>query len=314
MLGRWSGGNSPSETAIDRLPSSALAVGSLQIDSGAIYQALISLVPESEAAKLANLEIALTGIMLGQDLRTRILPGLGPRVIAYLDLPPDWEPPSNREDPARPWIFPAVMAVELRTEPNRLAPTVPGDKPVDVAAALDNALNTLLAVVALDEKHGQGKARISSREVAGLTVKTLDPTVPFAFAVDRQGHKLVVGTSSAAVERYLASSRDTKADARFRQVRSRAFPQAHSFLYLDMAAVQRMMAQHRDALAETIASRDHRVREEVARDLDQVLALTQLFDAAFLSNRVDGDQSTLFQSLGLSCRPGNASAATSPSP
>ena len=78
-----------------------------------------------------------------------------------------------------------------------------------------------------------------------MTIKTLDPPVPFAYAVDRAGRRLVVGNSVAAVERYLAAGSDPEAGSRFRRLQATAFADAHSFLCLDLAAVQTAVETHR---------------------------------------------------------------------
>ena len=54
-----------------------------------------------------------------------------------------------------------------------------------LSAAVDNALRTVLAITALDEKRANGRSRITSRAIAGTTVTTLDPPIRFAYAVDK---------------------------------------------------------------------------------------------------------------------------------
>ena len=51
------------------------------------------------------------------------------------------------------------------------------------------------------------------------------------------------------------------------------------------------------------ASKEHRSREDVARDLDQMLSLARIFDAAYLTVRFDGDSTTVLHTLGLLVRP-----------
>ena len=89
-------------------------------------------------------------------------------------------------------------------------------------------------MLCLDEKRAQGRSRIVSREVSGVTVTTLEPPIPFAYAVDRKEHRLILGTSADAVGRYLECSSDPAAGDRFRRLRSLAFPEAHSFFCLDL--------------------------------------------------------------------------------
>lgn len=302
---------------IDHVPTTTLAVGSLQVDFAALYGLFTQLVPELEQSRLANAEIALKGILLGQDPRNRILPGLGPRIVAIADTPADWESESKPGPaPVRNWPFSSVLAVELQDDPDRQPssrlPTA-ASQPT-VADALDNALNTLLALVTFNGKFAEVRARIVTNEVAGATVKTLDSPIPFAYAVDRSGRRLVLGDSAGAVRRYLACGSDPTAGDRFRRLQARAFPEAQSFLCLDLAAITTMIATHHDRIIGLLAKQEHRSGVEAAHDLDQFLALSRLFDAAYLSYRIESGSATVFHALGLLARPVDTPGASSPIP
>jgi len=300
---------------IDHVPATTLAVGSLRVDFAALYRFFLQTVPEPEQPHLANAESALKGVFLGLDPRTRILPGLGPRILAFADAPADWE--AGRKlgpAPVRNWPFPSVIALELQADPDRnLSSSLEARQPT-VADALDNALNTLLALVTFNSKFAEARSRIITHEISGVTVKTLDPPVPFAYTVDRCGHRLVLGNSAGAVDRYLACGSDPTAGARFRRLQARAFPEAHSFLCLDLAAVGTMIETHRDRIIGILANQEHRSRDEVAHDLDQLLALSRLFDAAYLTNRIESDSATVFHALGLLARQGETAGASAPKP
>ena len=131
---------------------------------------------------------------MGQDLRTRVLPRLGPGILVYLDSPPE---PSEGRSGGSPtaadssWPFPLVVVVSpwrRRRRPGRSArPEQTGIRepaPVAVADALENALQPSLPLTAMDEKRNQGRSRITTQVVAGASVTTLDPPIPFAYAVD----------------------------------------------------------------------------------------------------------------------------------
>jgi hypothetical protein len=311
LLGRAAASADSASVAprLDRVPATALALGSIQVDFPSLYKAIDQLVPEPDRPRLANFETAVSGIFLGEDLRARILPSLGSRVVAYLDAPTLWGSRVAGSTPEN-WPFPTVMAVDLgdrKPGSSRDQPLVAAR--VRVAAAFDNALRTLLAVLALDEKRAGGRSRIVKREVAGVTISTLDPPIPFAYTVDHAGHRLVLGTSAEAVERYILAGSDLQAAARFRQLQAAAFADAQSFLCLDLAAAEAMLRKHRDQFTKEIAARDKRSIEDVSGDLDQFLALAHLFDAAFLTLRVDGTSAAIHETLGVLIRPGEAKAA-----
>jgi hypothetical protein len=295
--------SAPVAPRLDHVPATALALGSIQIDFASLYKTITQLVPEPDRPRLANFETALSGIFLGEHLRTRILPGLGPRAMACLDAPADWN--SATSPIPGHWPFPTILAVELGADQE--PPAAPAR--ATVAVACDNALRTLLAVLALDEKRAQGRSRIVNREVSGVTISTLDPPIPFAYAVDRAAHRLILGTSAAAVERYLLAGSDPQATARFRQLRVAAFADAQSFLCLDIAAAEATLRKHRDQFTKMIAAKDKRSVEDVSGDLDQFLALAHLFDAAFLTVRVDRPSATIHETLGVLSRPGEAKGA-----
>ncbi len=127
--------------------------------------------------------------------------------------------------------------------------------------------------------------------------------------MDRAGHRLVMGNSAGAVERYLACGSDPQAGARYRGLQALAFPAAQSFVCLDLAAAGTTIATHRDRILGMLANQQHRSRDDVARDLDQFLALSRLFDAAYLTSRVDSDSASVFHALGLLPRQGESGGA-----
>jgi hypothetical protein len=315
LTGSGTARSTPTVPRIDHLPATTLAVGSLQVDFAALYKLFLQTVPESERHRLENAEIALKGVFLGQDPRTRILPALGPRILAFVNAPADWE--QGRKPgraPLRDWPFSSVIALELQADADRNPSASSAASNPRVADVLDNALNTLLALVTFNGNLAETRARIVTHEVAGVTVKTLDPPVGFAYAVDRSGHRLVLGDSAGGVERFLASGSEWSAGDRFRRLQARAFPEAHSFLCIDVAAVANAIATHRDGIIGMLANREHRSRDEVAHDMDQFLALSRLFDAAYLSNSIDSDSATVFHAVGLLARQSDAARTSSPIP
>lgn len=307
FLGSWSESGGPTATQLDRVPLSTLLIGSFQVDFPWLYRTVHRFLQERRENLFANAEAVLQGLLLGQDLPTRILPALGPRVLLLVDAPVDNETKTEASQASGgKWPFPTVIALELKS-PEQTKPSAgSGNLPtVAVADALDNGLNTLLGLMTFDQRKSQGQARVVSRAVAGVTVKTLEPPVPLACAVDRTGHRLVLGSSSAAVERYLAAGTDAAAGGRFRQLQARGFADAQSFLCLDLAAVANLIVKHRDRLTETLANQQKRDRNEVTHDLEQILAFSRLFDAAYLSIRIDSNTATVFQTVGLLACPGD---------
>jgi hypothetical protein len=127
----------------------------------------------------------------------------------------------------------------------------------------------------------------------------MDTPIPFAYAVDCAGDRLVVSNLVDSIARYLEGSSGSKTGQRFDQFRATAFPEAETFLCIDLDAVNGMADGHRDILVQTIAARQKRSFADVKKDLDQVLTLARLFQAAFVSSRIDPDTTAVHHSAGL---------------
>ncbi len=298
---------------LDRVPATTLAIVSLELDLPGLYQTCVQFVPQAERSRVESVETALKGIFLGQDLKSRILPGLGPRLLALIDGPADWKPTAGPDgEPGKNWALPSVLSIELRASDPADAGKAVEPRGPTVADAVDNALSTALALISLDRKHAPAGSRIVSREVGKVTVRTLDPPVPFASAVDREGHRLILSNSAVALEQCLAGNPDATGSGRFGLIRAAAFPDDRSFLCLDLAAVQNLIETHRDQIAWMLSASDQRPKDEVARDLDQARDLCRLFDAAYLTSRIDLDSTAVFHTLGLLPRNAGKNADAAP--
>ena len=262
----WAKSGTTPDALARRIPSTAVAAAAAAIDLDAAADAMVDLVPSSDRPRLELVFEALRGVLLGRDLRAQVLPRLGPAVIAYAEEPS-----------AGSMRVPVVGVVELRDEP--------GDR--SVAAAIDNALRTLLCLYALDPKHGATAVRVESRQAGPLRVTALGgPNAPFAYGLGPDC--LVLGTSADAVARFGTS----EPDARLAPIRASYFPGARAFAAVDVARLVRSARAHRDALARRFA----------ARDLDQALALLELFDSAFVALAVDPGLTSVHQTFGLVAR------------
>ena len=159
-LRHWAGDARPLDAELMQVPSTALGLASGHFDGIALLDALSQLVPASDQPKLTNIQTVLSGLLLGQDLNTQILTRLGPSVLAYFDTPREEEEqgatPAKSQPPSG-WLFPLVTVVSLGSD------QAPGPAAPKLSAAVDNALRTVLAMIALDDKRAQGRSRITSR-------------------------------------------------------------------------------------------------------------------------------------------------------
>ncbi len=304
-LVRWAGDQAQVDPTLARVPATAIALASGHLDPPAFYEALCQIVPEQDRTKLTNLETLFGGLLLGQDLRTRILPQLGPGVIAYLESPPD--EPSNAgvsaaiapEPASSSSVFAGVLVTSLRKGNGAPPEAEPSASRVTAAAAIENALHTVLALAALDEKRNNGRSQIITRPVADANVTALSSSTPFAYALDDAGSRLILSTSPEAAARYLETASKREAGARFRQFRARAFPDALTFLCVDLSALSTLAGRRHDQLVELLATRKNRPAADVERDLAQVVALARLFDAAFLTSRFEPEAAAVHRRAGL---------------
>ncbi len=301
-LVRWAGNDLPVDAALFRVPASAIALASAHIDAPSLYEALRLIVPDQDQVKLTNLESLLGGILLGQDLRTRILPQIGPGFIAYVESPLDVSDAAARAraaatSPSGP--FGQVLVASLRTGAQPAAESPPSAGAVTVAAAIENALRTVLSLAAIDDKRNNGRSQITTRSVAGVNVTTLDSPIPFAYALDHARSRVILGTSPGAVARYLEAASNPQAGERFRQFRARAFPDAETFLCVDLSALDKLAGRHHDRLVELLANRKNQPAADVEKDLAQVLAFAKLFEAAFVTSRFEPEAAAVHRRIGL---------------
>jgi hypothetical protein len=303
-LMRWAGNNLPSDASLARVPATAIALASGHLDAPALYEALRQIVPDQDQPKLTNMEKVLGGLMLGQDLRTRILPQLGPGVVAYVESVPDAldRGPGVAVSPASsstPRPFAQVLVASLGKSGQPPPQSVPTPGGVTAAVAIENALRTVLSLAALDEKRNNGRSQITTRSVAGAKVTTLDSPIPFAYALDEVGSRLILGTSPDAVARYLEAALDPQAGERFRQFRARAFPDAETFFCVDLNALANLAGRRRAKLVEILATRKNQPAAQVDRDLSQVLAFAKLFEAAYVTSRFEREAAAVHRRIGL---------------
>jgi hypothetical protein len=272
-LKRWASRPVPSESPTRRVPSNALAVLAGHVDFVAILDAVRALVPDAEAGKFDNLLEVARGMLLGLDVRSAVLPHLGPRLLAYV------EPPYLAGGSLH---LPLVASLDVGGEPG----------PRSVAAALENALRSVLAIYALTREDGGAHLRVESHTIEDVPVTLLGSLSPFAFAVGEG--RLVLATSPESVARALApASSDAKPAARLDQLRARAFPDAETFAWLDLDALSRLAETYREQLVKRLAAGDPGPDDQAPRDLDQVLAVMKLFQAAFASSTIDADFSAV---------------------
>lgn len=284
---RWAADPRPSNPGLDHIPPEAVAAASIHLDASALRDGLVGLLSPDERSKLEHVEIALGGLLLGQDVPLNLLPKLGPRVVAFVEAPV--VSGAVGADKGRGELE-IPMAVRIGLAPGAGAAA----NPVSIESALENALKTVLALATLDEKRGLSSARIVTSEHAGSRITGLDAQALFAFAFDQRGRNLVLGSSRSVVGLALSA----KAGDRFGRLAAVGGP-APSFVALDIQALARALASRRGDFARALAARQGRPEKEVDGDLGQVLALARELDAAVLTHAIEPDATAAGQTFRL---------------
>ena len=277
---RWGERTDAPAPELRRVPRSALILLSASLDASWAFDTLLDLVPEKDRPRLANLRVALDGILLGRSAREDVVPRLGPGFVAYLERPaPGAERPVRR--------MPVVVSVEVEK-------TSAGAR---ASEAIGNALKTLLALYALDPKNGGGMLTFETRTLQVGEVSLLLPTTPFAFSAGVG--KLVLGTTGEAVARALLAQAQEGGSSRFETIREAFFPRAGSFACADLKAIHEFAEQARPALVRGLARRQNASEQAAERDLNNALGLIGLFDAAYLTSTIEPGFRAINHSIGL---------------
>jgi hypothetical protein len=210
-----------------------------------------------------------------------LLSNLGPGFLAYVE-------PAETGDAAR---FSSTVVLGLGQ----------GPEGVEAGRAVDNALRTALALHALDEKNEGGRLRVEERKAGQTSVTTLNESTPFAFAVHNR--RVIWATTPSGVVRALGAQSDPTAGERLQTLRAANFPEAESFLCVDLRALQAFAENHRPGLIRRFAARHNNDLAQATNELDQGLALVSLLDAAFLTTRIDPGFKSAHQTVGIVARP-----------
>jgi hypothetical protein len=264
---------------IRQVPPSAVAILSAHLDLDALRGAAWDLMPDRDRPSTENLKLLLQGILMGHDPLVDVLPRLKPGKLAYIDLEPD------RSVPTR---FPMVGVVGWSD--------LPGAD--DLAAPVDNALRTALAMVALDPKRREAHLRIESRAIgeARVTLLTDGLRTVLAYRVDRD--RLVVGNSPEAVARFGTGQPPPS----FALIRAKHFPEAETFAIVDLTRLVEEVKALRGPIARGLAARSGRPVDSADQDLGRLIAIAELFRAATFTSSVDREATEIHRMIGLIAR------------
>lgn len=276
-LKAWAAREGSTARLAGRVPPSALAVVVGHIDFAHVFDLVASAVPEGARPRLENAQSVLRGVLMNKDLRAEVLPCVGPGLALFAS------PPGSA---GRRWAI--VAAADLCDQASEKG----------IAPALENALRTVFALYALDEKHGGGLLKVETREVEGVHVTGFaGGRPPLAFALE--GGMLVVGNTPEAVAEFCNSAPTAAAGSRLQRFRSAYFPATESFAFVDLPRLYELATNHRELLVKRIAARHNQPEADARRDLDHALALVHLFRAGFATSAIDPGFTSIHRTVGL---------------
>jgi hypothetical protein len=265
--------------SIATVPSTAVAVFSANLDFESLADAVIGQIPEADRASLANFKLVAQGLLLGHDPLTWLLPRLGSATMAYLEVE------ANPE--ARP-SFPWVAAVGWQSREGL----------DDLAGPIDNALRTLFAMVAFDQKSREASIKVETRPLAEgrLTSLLKGARVLLAYRTDHQ--RLVLGNSAEAVARFATGPPNPT----LVELRAKYAAEAETFALVDVERLVGEIKRLQSPIARRLAAKSHRPVEATERDLGQVIDLASLFRAFAFSTTTSKDATEIHRSMGLIAR------------
>jgi hypothetical protein len=256
------------------IPADHLVVARGWIDWTALHDALTGTLPDDQRRPLENIELALSGLLLGKSLQRDVLPQLGPRLVAFLVPDPQRSP----NGPAPP--VGGLVALELG-----------GDE--GVTNALVNAARTLLALAALDSKFAPAMPRVETVEVRGTRIIHLVPPVrPISLHVGPRA--LVVGTSDDLVADFVSGAADVP-----RRPNADPLDRPRNILVVNVPNLCAWIETNRAWLARRAAVGGETTVEQAGRDIDQLLPLLRPFESIYLTHDAAPDGRVWRQRFGL---------------
>ena len=278
-LRTWLAGPTPTRPRFAPLPATSIAAVVLDVNFVAAREVAWELVPEANRPWFRNLKVALQGLLMGEDLDTGILPRLGPGVLVGIEAPAEVDGQTR---------LPIVAAVEIQPGTDR-----PGPR-----AAIENAIRAGISIHALESKPGPGNLRLESRAVAETPMMVLMGARRIVLATASSPGRIVFGNVPEAVARFVLDGPSSSLE----QIRSANFPEATTFAVVDLARLAEAIRPRRDPIARRLAGRSGRPAEAIAKDLDQLVAASELFRAATFTTSTARDASSIHRVFRLIAR------------
>ena len=121
----WAAHRDADGAPLGLIPASALAVAAGHVDFVALYDLIDASIPAADRDRFEDLTIGLRGVLLDRDLRSSILPAIGPGVVGWVDAPAAGAR-SDRPPPC--WPSPSATSRPWRRSTTRCGPSSPSSR------------------------------------------------------------------------------------------------------------------------------------------------------------------------------------------
>ena len=155
-----------------------------------------------------------------------------------------------------------------------------------------------MAIFTLDPKRAAAHLRVETRTINEARVTSLTDGLRPRLSYRVEQGRIVLGNLPEEVARFGAGP----PSAFMTNVRARYLPDAATFVVIDLGRLVREMRNLRGPIARQLAARSKRPVEAVDRDLGQLIALADLFQAATLTSTAGPEASEVHRTIGLLAR------------
>ena len=285
---------------LNRVPRRAIAAFAGQHDLADIAQTLIGWIPDEKQDEWSRLRQLGRGLLVGFDLFDDVLPALGPNWGAYVV--------ASTSETAGQSPLDSVIGVELPP-----AGQIARGK-ITLRDGVDNALETTLRLIApVGNPETTGKRTGAGVETESTQSGTLIRSIKigksmqpgFAMTADQ----LAIGTSPVALKEFIGLDADNSLATApaFRKTAKRYFPTRSQLLYVNVAALRGVIAEHESLLSARLSGSKEVSLEASVKRVELLNDLLQAFGTAFVAARADSRRLRL--TWGIAADPLNGDAS-----
>lgn len=226
------------------------------------------------------------GLLLGLDLFDDVLPGMKPNWGGYA-VPRASS--SHDADDAIP--LDGLVSLEFASILAKSENVKPENK-TSLRDALDNGLNTGLNLAAAFFNSGSSKtpAVVRTKESHGAIIRWIDGLSGYRPAVTLTADHLAFASSPELATKFVdtANTGASPPHKGLNRCREAYFPDDNQIVYIDVAALRKLMEEYRTRLVKSAAEANALSTTDCEERLTRLLDVSSLVDSAFLAGHING--------------------------